>query len=203
MANLFASVGPSDVPGVLVSGHTDVVPVAGQAWTLPPFEGTLKGGRIYGRGACNMKAFVDGGKALNIVPNLCMLDFEIHHLPADDPASLVAALQGAADSLVREARQTSAKAAIEIETTHAYPGLATHPSVEAVRLLQRIVEPGTTQRKMAFGTQGGLSASRLDTPMVVCGPGGIEQAHKPDEYVELSQLAACDALLRRSRVALG
>lgn len=70
-------------------------------------------------------------------------------------------------------------------------------------MLQRIVEPGTTQRKMAFGTLGGLFGSRLDTPVVVCGPGGIEQAPKPDEYVELSQLAACDALLRRSRVALG
>jgi len=334
-ANLFASVGPSDVPGVLLSGHTDVVPVAGQAWTLPPFEGTLKDGRIYGRGACDMKGFVacavvallaaargeplkrplqlalshdeeigcvgvrrlldvlelapvrpflcivgeptdlqvalghkgkaalrahchgqeghsslaplhanaihlasdlvgalrasqrrlaeegahdaaydipyttlhvgriDGGKALNIVPNLCTLDFEIRHLPADDPATLVAALQETADSLAREARQTSAKAAIEIETVNAYPGLDTHPSVEAVRFLQTLVEPGTTQLKVAFGTEGGLFARRLDTPVVVCGPGSIEQAHKPDEYVELSQLAACDALLGRLRVALG
>lgn len=334
-ANLFASVGPSDVPGVLLSGHTDVVPVAGQAWTLPPFEGTLKDGRIYGRGACDMKGFVacavvallaaargeplkrplqlalshdeeigcvgvrrlldvlelapvrpflcivgeptdlqvalghkgkaalrahchgqeghsslaplhvnaihlasdlvgalrasqrrlaeegahdaaydipyttlhvgriDGGKALNIVPNLCTLDFEIRHLPADDPAILVAALQETADSLVREARQTSDKAAIEIETVNAYPGLDTHPSVEAVRFLQTLVEPGTTQLKVAFGTEGGLFASRLDTPVVVCGPGSIKQAHKPDEYVELSQLAACDALLGRLRVALG
>jgi len=56
---------------------------------------------------------------------------------------------------------------------------------------------------VAFGTEGGLFSSRLDTPVVVCGPGSIEQAHKPDEYVELSQLAACDALLGRLRVALG
>ncbi|MDK8264321.1 acetylornithine deacetylase [Pseudomonas oryzihabitans] len=334
-ANLFASVGPGDVPGVLLSGHTDVVPVAGQAWTLPPFEGTLKEGRIHGRGACDMKGFVacavvalldaargeplkrplqlalshdeeigcvgvrrlldvlemapvrpflcivgeptnmqvalghkgkaalrahchgqeghsslaprhvnaihlasdlvgalrasqrrlaeegahdaaydipyttlhvgriDGGKALNIVPNLCTLDFEIRHLPADEPASLVAALQETADSLVREAQQTSAKAAIEIETVNAYPGLDTHPSVEAVRFLQTLVEPGTAQLKVAFGTEGGLFANRLDTPVVVCGPGSIEQAHKPDEYVEISQLEACDALLGRLRVALG
>ncbi|KUM42982.1 acetylornithine deacetylase [Pseudomonas sp. EpS/L25] len=333
-ANLFASVGPSDVPGVLLSGHTDVVPVEGQAWTLPPFAGTLKDGRIYGRGACDMKGFVacavvallaaargaplkrplqlalshdeeigcvgvrrlldvlelapvrpflcivgeptdlqvalghkgkaalrahchgqeghsslaplhvnaihlasdlvgalrasqrhlaeegahdaaydipyttlhvgriDGGKALNIVPNRCTLDFEIRHLPADDPASLVAALQETADSLVREARRTSAKAAIEIERVNAYPGLDTHPSVEAVRFLQTLVEPGTAQLKVAFGTEGGLFANRLDTPVVVCGPGSIEQAHKPDEYVELSQLEACDALLARLRVAL-
>ncbi|OZI84022.1 acetylornithine deacetylase, partial [Pseudomonas avellanae] len=46
-ANLFASTGPRDVPGVLLSGHTDVVPAAGQAWTMPPFQATLRDGRIY------------------------------------------------------------------------------------------------------------------------------------------------------------
>lgn len=56
--NLFASVGPEGVPGVLLSGHTDVVPVAGQPWTSPPFEATENDGRIYGRGAADMKGFV-------------------------------------------------------------------------------------------------------------------------------------------------
>ncbi|MES2185341.1 MAG: acetylornithine deacetylase [Pseudomonadota bacterium] len=56
--NLFASVGPQGVPGLLLSGHTDVVPVAGQPWTSPPFEATQKGARIYGRGTADMKGFV-------------------------------------------------------------------------------------------------------------------------------------------------
>ena len=56
--NLFASVGPADVPGVLLSGHTDVVPVTNQPWTVPPFEATERDGRIYGRGAADMKGFV-------------------------------------------------------------------------------------------------------------------------------------------------
>jgi acetylornithine deacetylase len=56
--NLFASVGPSGGPGVMLSGHTDVVPVAGQPWTLPPFEATERDGRIYGRGSADMKGFV-------------------------------------------------------------------------------------------------------------------------------------------------
>ena len=56
--NLFASVGPQGMPGLLLSGHTDVVPVAGQPWTSPPFEATQKGGRIYGRGTADMKGFV-------------------------------------------------------------------------------------------------------------------------------------------------
>ncbi|WP_343667859.1 M20/M25/M40 family metallo-hydrolase [Paraburkholderia heleia] len=54
-ANLFASTGPADVPGVMLSEHTDVVPVEGQPWTMPPFEATQRDGRLYGRGTADMK----------------------------------------------------------------------------------------------------------------------------------------------------
>ena len=57
-ANLFASTGPEGLPGVMLSGHTDVVPVEGQDWTVPPFALTEAGGRYYGRGAADMKGFV-------------------------------------------------------------------------------------------------------------------------------------------------
>ena len=57
-ANLYASTGPAGVGGVMLSGHTDVVPVEGQAWTKPPFALTEAEGRIYGRGAADMKGFV-------------------------------------------------------------------------------------------------------------------------------------------------
>jgi acetylornithine deacetylase len=56
-ANLFATVGPASA-GVMLSGHTDVVPVDGQDWSKPPFQMTEAAGRIYGRGACDMKGFV-------------------------------------------------------------------------------------------------------------------------------------------------
>lgn len=56
-ANLYATVGPEGA-GVMLSGHTDVVPVTGQAWTKPPFAATLADGRVYGRGAADMKGFV-------------------------------------------------------------------------------------------------------------------------------------------------
>ncbi len=56
-ANLFASVGPEGAGGVMLSGHTDVVPVEGQAWTHPPFQLTEFGGRLYGRGTADMKGF--------------------------------------------------------------------------------------------------------------------------------------------------
>ena len=57
-ANLFACVGPAGLRGVLLSGHTDVVPVDGQAWSHDPFRLTLRGGRLYGRGAADMKGFL-------------------------------------------------------------------------------------------------------------------------------------------------
>jgi acetylornithine deacetylase len=57
-ANLYASTGPEGPGGVMLSGHTDVVPVEGQAWTRPPFALTEGGGRLYGRGTADMKGFV-------------------------------------------------------------------------------------------------------------------------------------------------
>ncbi len=57
-ANLFASLGDARAGGLLLSGHTDVVPVTGQQWTRPPFELTQESGRLYGRGTCDMKGFL-------------------------------------------------------------------------------------------------------------------------------------------------
>ena len=69
----------------------------------------------------------------------------------------------------------------------------------------KMPKPGTPEfihritevMKLAFGTEGGLFTARLGVPVVVCGPGSITQAHKPDEYVELDQLAQCDAFLAK------
>ncbi|HEY4890969.1 MAG TPA: M20/M25/M40 family metallo-hydrolase, partial [Reyranella sp.] len=56
-ANLFATVGPNVKDGVVLSGHTDVVPVDGQPWDTDPWTLTLKDGKYHGRGTCDMKAF--------------------------------------------------------------------------------------------------------------------------------------------------
>jgi acetylornithine deacetylase len=57
-ASVFATIGPSGVPGIGLSGHTDVVPVTGQTWDSDPFSLTLRDGRLYGRGACDMKGYL-------------------------------------------------------------------------------------------------------------------------------------------------
>ncbi len=57
-ANLYATLGPTDIPGIALSGHTDVVPVDGQPWASDPFTTVRREGRLYGRGACDMKSFI-------------------------------------------------------------------------------------------------------------------------------------------------
>src|SRR5476651_1180028 len=67
-ANLFATLGPDGPGGYVLSGHTDVVPVDGQDWSSDPFKAEVRGDKLFGRGACDMKGFV--GVALSLVPDI-------------------------------------------------------------------------------------------------------------------------------------
>jgi acetylornithine deacetylase len=71
-ANLFATIGPGGDGGIALSGHSDVVPVAGQDWSTDPFQAVEKDGRIYGRGACDMKGFI--AATLALVPEMIEAD---------------------------------------------------------------------------------------------------------------------------------
>ena len=57
-ANCLARLGPERAGGIVLSGHTDVVPVDGQSWSTNPFQVHQEGGRLYGRGVCDMKGFL-------------------------------------------------------------------------------------------------------------------------------------------------
>ncbi len=74
-ANLWATVGPDVAGGVVLSGHTDVVPVDGQKWTSDPFAVTRRDGRLYGRGTCDMKGFV--ATALALVPEMAKAGLKV------------------------------------------------------------------------------------------------------------------------------
>jgi len=75
-SNLYASVGPNEPGGVVLSGHTDVVPTDGQDWHTDPFAPEVKENRLYGRGTCDMKGFI--GTALALVPEMDSLIKPIH-----------------------------------------------------------------------------------------------------------------------------
>jgi acetylornithine deacetylase len=74
-ANLWATIGPADKPGVVLSGHTDVVPVDGQDWTSDPFDVREADGRFYGRGTCDMKGFI--AVALAHLPQILKRNLEV------------------------------------------------------------------------------------------------------------------------------
>ncbi|MDH3914011.1 MAG: acetylornithine deacetylase [Rhodospirillales bacterium] len=139
---------------------------------------------------------IQGGTQLNIVPGACAFEFEFRNLPADDPGALLAEVQAYAHGEVEPAMK-----AIDPETGFAwepmacFPGLETPPDAEVVSLAKAL-SGGNVTGKVAFGTEAGLF-HESGIPSVVCGPGSIEQAHKPDEYVSLEQLALCERFMDR------
>lgn len=74
-ANLFATIGPNDRPGIVLSGHTDVVPVEGQDWDTDPFDPVESNGKLFGRGTSDMKSFI--GVSLALVPFILERDLKI------------------------------------------------------------------------------------------------------------------------------
>ena len=74
-ANLYATIGPPDVPGVVLSGHSDVVPVDGQDWSTAPFDPVESNGRLFGRGTSDMKSFI--ATALALAPDMLAADLKM------------------------------------------------------------------------------------------------------------------------------
>ena len=326
-ASIWATIGPAGPGGIILSGHTDCVPVEGQSWTSDPFTLTERDGRLHGRGACDMKGFdasvlalvpelvaarldrpvhialsydeeigctgvremiailkargekpaaclvgeptsmhvivghkggrgyrchvtgteahsslapqavnaieyaaelivflrqlarelaigprdetfdvvhttistglISGGTAVNIVPNACSFVFEYRNLIEVEPEAVFARIQAFAnEKLLPEMRARSPEANIEFEALYEYPALEIDPSHPLVTRLKNVVGHNG-HSKVAYGTEGGLFQRDLGVPTVVCGPGSIEMAHKPDEYVTIDQLDRCDAALRK------
>ena len=319
-ANLYATLGPQDQSGILLSGHTDVVPVDGQDWTSDPFSVRETNGKLFGRGTADMKAFIaialayapemlerglktlihlafsydeevghlgakrlveiirdmpvrpamcivgeptgmdvivahkgkrkmrvhvrgleahsslapkavnaieyaaeliayikgvarriekegpfdekfdlthstiqvgliKGGVQLNIVPNSCTFDLELRHLPDDDPVPRLDEIKAYAQETLEPMMQ-----AIDPETGFTFEDIGTNyslnidPGEDIVALVKRLTGRND-HGKVAFGTEAGLFMERAGIPTVVCGPGHIAQAHKPDEFIALEQIA--------------
>ncbi|MGE8186863.1 acetylornithine deacetylase [Pseudomonas sp. NPDC086278] len=139
---------------------------------------------------------IGGGKALNIVPADCRFDFEIRALPSHDPHLVAQELKTYAEQQVLpRMRAVSEQSGIRFSELSAYPGLATDAHSEAAELIAAF--SGSREfATVAFGTEGGLFDA-AGIPTVVCGPGSMNQGHKPDEFVSLEQLDGCDEMLQR------
>jgi acetylornithine deacetylase len=139
---------------------------------------------------------IAGGSALNVVPDQCRFEFEFRPLPGQDPDVLFAAIRDWAErTLLPAMRSVSPAAGIAWRELMSYPALGALDNAAIEDLCCRLT--GTEQPiKLAFGTEAGHFASR-GIPTVVCGPGDIRVAHRPDEYVELAQLESCARFLHR------
>lgn len=326
-ANLLATVGEASGPGLVLCGHSDVVPVDGQPWTGDPFRAEVRDGRLHGRGSADMKSFIAcvvsavprmlaaplsrplhialtydeevgcygspvlladahkrgvamsgciigeptgmqvmtghkgmrvyscrvlgrethsslapqgvnaieyaarmiefvrglaeelrtsgprdegftvpfatmqtglicGGTANNIVPRECSFEFDFRYLPDMDVETALERIhRHARDILEPEMRRIAPEAGIQLVLDHEVPSLSTPEDSDMTYLGLRLAGDPRLGR-VAFATDGG-HFHRAGVPTIVIGPGSIEQAHKPDEYIELAQIDACDAFLGR------
>ena len=334
-ANLFVTVpagedGDKVNHGLVLSGHTDVVPVDGQDWASEPFDATIRGDRLYGRGACDMKGFIacalnllpqavqlsnkgqlrrplhlalsfdeevgclgapliladlkargitpdycivgeptnmamvvahkgiavyrcrvhgksahssltaqgvnaisyasrlvgyvdtlaetlstrddgdllfdvpystisigtiKGGTATNIVPNLCEFTFDYRNLPHMTQDDILVPIQAKVDELIQQMQARAPETGIELLREVSVPAMTDKDSAELQALVAALTQDHE-RHKVAYATEGGQFTNG-GIPTIICGPGSIEQAHKADEYVELSEIARCDEFLQK------
>ncbi|MFQ5765568.1 MAG: acetylornithine deacetylase [Rhodospirillales bacterium] len=327
-ANLYATLGDKAEGGVMLSGHTDVVPVDGQAWDTDPFDVAEKDARLWGRGTADMKSFIAivlafvpeflerglrtpihlafsydeevgcigvrrlieklnqapvkpamcivgeptsmqvvtghkgkhsfrahvtgleahsalapkgvnaieyaaeliaylkgmarrfetdgpfdelyevthttvhtgtiaGGTQLNIVPKDCRFEFEFRYLAKDDPAAMEDEVRAyVRDTLEPRMHAVSPETGISIERYNEMPGLEMDVDSDVVTFVKKLAGRND-HAKVAFGTEAGLFQGRAGIPTVVCGPGSIEQAHKPNEFITLEQIEKGEEFMRR------
>jgi acetylornithine deacetylase len=324
--NLFATIGPDIAGGIVLSGHTDVVPVDGQKWASNPFELTERDDRLYGRGTCDMKGFIavalalvpkfkatnlktpihlalscdeevgckgvrplvahirdhmkkpkavivgeptsmqvvnahkaaftfstevtgheahssltdqgvnaimvagellgeisriredltargdpsyrfnppystihvgviEGGTAKNIVPRRCSFQWETRLLPLADPAEVPARFEKFAASLEPAMKKIAGDAGINNQQTNVVPGLAPEDNSPAEQLALHLAGANGTHA-VSYCTEAGLF-QQIGIPAIICGPGSIEQAHKPDEYIDISEMRKCEEFMER------
>lgn len=147
----------------------------------PPFT-TIHTGRM------------QGGIARNIIPKDCRFEFEIRNLPHDDPGKILAELRTyIRDTLLPEMQSVAPDSGIEIDIQSDIPALAADEESDILTIALQLTgtnAPG----QISFTTEAGLYQD-AGIPTIVCGPGHIAQAHKPDEFVALDQIALCRTFL--------
>jgi acetylornithine deacetylase len=138
---------------------------------------------------------VSGGTALNILAREAVVTWECRTLPGRDPMVVVARARELAEAILPRYRTGAPDVAIDVNVLTSYPGLALDADSPAVALARELSGANAVET-VAYGTEAGLF-QLAGIPAVVCGPGSIDQAHKPDEFLALSELDACETFLRK------
>ncbi len=138
---------------------------------------------------------IHGGIAANVVPKDCVFQFDMRTLPRASPEALHQEIRAHAQELAREMQAVDAGSGIDLEWVSQTVGLAaaeTDAIVQWAMQLSRNSQVG----KVSYGTEAGLF-QKMGVPSVICGPGDIAQAHRPNEFVALEQLAQCERFMDR------
>ena len=138
---------------------------------------------------------IRGGTATNIVPNLCEFTFDYRNLPHMTQEDILAPIQAKVAELNAQMQARAADTGIELMQEESVPAMTDNDSAELQSLIAALT--GDNERhKVAYATEGG-QFTNAGIPTIICGPGSIEQAHKADEYVELSEIERCDGFLQK------
>ncbi len=139
---------------------------------------------------------VRGGTALNIIPKECSFLWEYRLLPGEDENEIIERFEMfAAETVLPKMRAVSKQAEIATERKSRVSPLVAEADSPAETLAMLL--SGTNKTSVvSFGTEGGIF-QEAGVPTVVCGPGSILQAHKPDEYIDISQIQACELFVSK------
>ncbi|MCZ2495284.1 acetylornithine deacetylase [Xylophilus sp. Kf1] len=141
---------------------------------------------------------IAGGTALNIIPRQCEVSWEIRHHHLDSPVQLFNEAREFADGLVPAMQAVAPDTGIVHKLNSVLPGFATDADSELAQMCFRCaeVDGASAAVKVSFGTEAALF-HQVGVPTIVCGPGHIAQAHQPNEWATLEQLAWCERFMRR------
>jgi acetylornithine deacetylase len=138
---------------------------------------------------------IDGGTGQNIIPLHCNFQVDVRTMPGTSFEDILTQARIHGAMLEADMRQVAPDAGIHFDFQFSMPGFGIAPDDPLVRYVaQHARARGNT--KVSFGTEAGMF-QRHGIPTVVIGPGSIDQAHQPNEFVEIDQLAQCDAFLAR------
>jgi acetylornithine deacetylase len=138
---------------------------------------------------------IQGGIAANVVPKDCVFQFDMRTLPQASPEALYEEIRSYADALAKEMRSVDPESGIDLKWVSQTVGLAAAESDAIVQWAMKLSRCATVG-KVSYGTEAGLF-QKMGVPTVICGPGDIAEAHRPNEFVALDQLAQCEIFMDR------
>jgi acetylornithine deacetylase len=153
------------------------------------------------KGASLTIGVVNGGTALNILARRCVFGFDLRCPPGLDARALLAGFFAQAEALDAELKARFPDAGVLVEQRSNVPPLAPQPDSAAEAFARRLAGDNGPPRAVSYAAEAG-QFQEAGYSVVICGPGSIDQAHQPDEYVEVAQMQRGAAFMARLLEAL-